>query len=147
MDEMRKIMDLEAFIANHRIARLATMTPNGRPHLVPVVYAYDGTRIFIALDQKPKRVSPTRLQRVRNIESNLHVSLLVDDYTEDWTQLAWVRVDGVAQILQDGEVHVGAINLLREKYPQYRLMKLEERPVIQITIQRTAHWEARSDGR
>jgi PPOX class probable F420-dependent enzyme len=140
-------MDLEAFIANHRIARLATMTQNGRPHLVPVVYAYDGTRIFIALDQKAKRVSPTRLQRVRNIETNPHVSLLVDDYSEDWTQLAWVRMDGVAHILQDGEVHVAAINLLREKYPQYRLMKLEERPVIQITIQRTAYWEARSDGR
>ncbi len=136
-------MDSQAFLAFHRVAYLATASAAGEPHVVPVVYAYDGTYIYIALDEKPKRVAAMQLKRVRNIEHNPHVSLLVDDYDEDWTELAWVRVDGTAKILRRGQSHDKAIRLLREKYPQYQTMQLEGRPLIEIKVERIVHWEAK----
>ncbi len=140
-------MDVESFIADHRVARLATISAKRQPHIVPVVYAYDGDHIYIVLDEKPKRVSPLNLQRVRNIAFNSRVSLIIDDYDEDWKKLAWVRVDGIAKILSHGVTGVRAIELLRAKYPQYRLMKLEDKPVIQMTIRKKTHWEASHGGR
>ena len=135
-------MDIEAFIHQHRVARLATISVEGKPHLVPVVYAYDGAHIFVALDEKPKRVAPGQLQRVRNISANPNVSLLIDDYAEDWTELAWERLDGLAEVMPEGRAHVEALRLLREKYAQYQSMALEERPLIQITIKLRTHWSA-----
>src|SRR5574341_304336 len=117
-------MDLKSFLASQRVARLATVSANGTPHIVPVVYAYNGAHIYIALDEKRKRVAPMRLKRVRNIQANPRVALLVDHCDEDWGKLGWVRVDGAARILQRGEAHDRAIELLRAKYPQYRNMKL-----------------------
>ena len=136
-------MDPQQFLAAQRVARLATLSADGSPHIVPVVYAYDGKRIYIALDDKPKRVAPLRLKRARNIGANPRVSLLVDRYSEDWRKLTWVRVDGVARILQRGNAHAAAIKMLRAKYPQYRKMKLETRPVIEITVKRVASWKAK----
>jgi PPOX class probable F420-dependent enzyme len=135
-------MDIETFIRSHRVARLATITPDGRPHIVPVVYAYDGARVFIALDEKPKRVAPAQLQRARNIAANPNVALLIDDYDEDWARLAWVRLDGVAEVLASGKEQAQALRLLREKYAQHQPMQLEERPLIQMTIKLRTHWEA-----
>ncbi len=135
-------MDIEAFIRDHRVARLATIREDGKPHVVPVVYAYDGALVFIALDEKPKRVAPMQLQRVRNVATNPNVSLIMDDYDDDWTRLAWVRLDGVAEILQSGNLHATALALLREKYEQYRAMSLEARPIMQITVKLRTHWEA-----
>ncbi len=136
------LMDLENFLASQRIARLATVSAHGTPHIVPVVYAYDGMHFYIALDEKRKRVVPMRLKRVRNIQANPRVSLLVDHYDEDWSKLGWVRVDGAARILQRGEAHDRAIELLRAKYPQYRNMRLEARPVIEISVKRIVQWHA-----
>lgn len=136
-------MKPEQFLAAQRVGRLATLSADGTPHIVPVVYAYDGKRIFIALDEKPKQVAPLRLKRVLNIAVNPHVCLLVDRYSEDWRTLAWVRVDGIARVLQRGKAHGEAVKLLRAKYLQYRKMKLESRPVIQITVKRIVGWQAR----
>jgi PPOX class probable F420-dependent enzyme len=135
-------MNAERFLATQRVARLATVSADGAPHIVPVVYALNGKRVYIALDEKRKRVAPMQLKRARNIAANPRVSLLVDHYDEDWRKLAWVRVDGVARILQRGKAHDAAIALLRAKYPQYRRMKLETRPVIEIAVRRVVKWEA-----
>ena len=135
-------MDIEAFIHSHRVARLATVTPDSKPHIVPVVYAYDGAHIFIVLDEKPKRVAPLQLQRVRNIAAHAGVSLLIDDYDEDWSRLAWLRLDGTAQVLASAKEQAAALVLLREKYPQYRSMRLEEQPLVQMTIKLRTHWES-----
>ena len=134
-------MNVTRFLAAHRVARLATITPGGRPHIVPVVYASKGKLIYIALDEKRKRVAPMRLQRVRNIAANPRVSLLVDRYAEDWRKLAWVRLDGIARIVPRGREHQTGIKVLRDKYPQYRKMKLESRPLIEITIERVVQWQ------
>ena len=80
---------------------MATVTPDGRPHLVPVVFAVHEEVIYTAVDAKPKTTQ--RLRRLANIERNPQVTLLVDHYDEDWTQLWWVRADGVATIHHDGE--------------------------------------------
>ncbi len=136
-------MDPQTLLKNQRVARLATTRPDGRPHIVPVVYTSDGKYVYIVLDDKPKRKPPMELQRVRNIQANPHVSILVDVYEEDWSKLAWVRVDGTARILWRGEAHDRGIQLLRAKYPQYRRMRIDADPVIRIKITRVVHWEAR----
>jgi PPOX class probable F420-dependent enzyme len=122
------------------VARLATITPDGMPHLVPVVFAVgDDEVVYTAVDAKPKTTQ--RLRRLANIASNPQVSLLVDHYTDDWTQLWWVRVDGVAAIHRDGEAMRIGYRLLRTKYAQYQSVPLNG-PVIAITVRRWASWHA-----
>jgi len=109
------------------------------PHLVPVVFALDDNVVYTAVDAKPKTTQ--RLRRLTNIENNPRVSVLVDHYTDDWTQLWWVRVDGVAAIHRDGEAMHNGYRLLRAKYPQYQSVPLNG-PVIAVTVRRWASWHA-----
>jgi PPOX class probable F420-dependent enzyme len=126
-----------------RVGRLATADAAGRPLVVPVCYAYDGTAVYSAIDAKPKRLSDRRLRRVRNIEANPQVSLVVDDYDEDWRRLRYVIVEGRARILAlEADPFAAAVRLLVAKYPQYRAMELERvaATVIAITPDRLLHW-------
>ncbi|OBA84012.1 PPOX class F420-dependent oxidoreductase [Mycobacterium sp. 1164966.3] len=125
--------------AQSPVARLATVSPEGTPHLVPVVFAVDQDCIYTAVDAKPKTTQ--RLRRLTNIEHNPHVSLLVDHYTEDWTQLWWVRADGVATIHTDDDAMHTGYRLLRAKYGQYQAVPLNG-PVIVVTVRRWAGWQA-----
>jgi PPOX class probable F420-dependent enzyme len=106
--------DCRARVAAGRVARLATVGTDLRPHIVPVTYAVRGDELFIAVDQKPK--STTALKRLRNIAAHEQVAVLVDEYDEDWTHLWWVRIDGTARVLPE---HSAAVELLTAKYPQY----------------------------
>ena len=108
--------------------------------MVPICYAFDGERLFSPLDEKPKRVEVTRLKRVRNILANPQVSIVVDDYSEDWSELAFVLILGRAELVESGPQHAEALRLLREKYPQYRDMALEEKPMLMITPERVVSW-------
>ncbi len=135
-------MDINAFLSAQRVAHLATIGPEGAPHIVPVVYVYDGEQTYIPIDEKPKRVAPMRLQRIQNILAKPRVALIVDRYDEDWSRLAWVRLDGKARIVRGGKTHAAAIARLREKYAQYRAMDLEKRPLIVITVDKIAAWQA-----
>ncbi|HYQ35862.1 MAG TPA: TIGR03668 family PPOX class F420-dependent oxidoreductase [Mycobacterium sp.] len=127
------------------IARLATVTPDGMPHVVPVVFAVDSDSlgnhdvVYTAVDAKPK--TTLRLRRLANIESNPQVSLLVDHYADDWTRLWWVRADGVARIHSGGEALDTGCRLLRAKYPQYQSVPLHG-PVIAVTVRRWSSWHA-----
>jgi PPOX class probable F420-dependent enzyme len=127
-----------ALIAELRVARLGTINPAGAPHLVPVCYAIHDSTLWIPVDEKPK--STTALARLRNIERDRRVSLLFDRYDDDWTRLAWVRVDGSARVLEAGHESPGALAALRSRYSQYAGMALEERPLIAITPVRIAAW-------
>ena len=119
------------------MARLATVTDTGAPHLVPVVFALVGDTVWTGVDGKPKR--SRMLQRLANIAADPRVSLLVDHYEEDWSQLWWVRVDGTAHVVTertaDGEVALAA------KYPQYRDVPLAG-PFIQVAVDRWRFWPA-----
>lgn len=130
----------KASFGRARVARLATVAPGGLPHLVPVVFAVaadNGDVVYTAVDAKPK--TTRRLRRLANIDSNPRVSLLVDHYADDWTQLWWVRVDGVATVHTDGDaLELGRL-LLRAKYPQYQSVSLDG-PVIEIAVRRWSSW-------
>jgi PPOX class probable F420-dependent enzyme len=132
--------DPKARFTQSPIARLATATPDGTPHLVPVVFAVgeDGI-VYTAVDAKPK--TTRRLRRLANIESNPQVSLLVDHYADDWAQLWWVRADGLAAIHAEGEAMDTGFRLLRAKYPQYQSVSLHG-PVIAVTVRRWSSWHA-----
>jgi PPOX class probable F420-dependent enzyme len=120
-------------------ARLATVTPGGKPHLVPVVFAVRGDVVYTAVDAKPKTTQ--KLRRLANIEHNPNVSFLVDHYDDDWTQLWWVRVDGVAAIHHGGGVMAAGYAALRAKYAQYQQVPLNG-PLIAVTVQRWASWQS-----
>jgi PPOX class probable F420-dependent enzyme len=123
------------------IARLATTTPDGIPHLVPVVFAVDrgSDVVYTAVDAKPK--ATRRLRRLANIETNPRVSLIVDHYADDWAQLWWVRADGDAAIHSEDEAMNTGFELLRAKYPQYQSVSLHG-PVIAVTVRRWSSWHA-----
>ena len=121
-----------------RVARLATVDADGRPHLVPIVFALARDTIFSVVDAKPKRT--TRLRRLRNVEANPRVSVLVDHYDDaDWSSLWWARADGSARVLERSEPQAqAALELLLERYPQQRAIG----PVLAIDVERWTGWSA-----
>ena len=133
----------QQFIREHRVARLATADGDGRPSVIPICYVLDGGTIYSPIDEKPKSVAARRLKRVRNIEANPHVSLVIDDYSDDWNQLGYVLIGGTAEVISAGAEHARAVQLLRGKYPQYVAMALEERPIIRITPMQIKRWAMR----
>lgn len=121
------------------VARLATVGPGGRPHMVPITFATADGRLYFAVDQKPKRTR--NLQRLRNIVANPGVSVLVDHYEDDWSRLWWVRVDGSARILEEGPEFEDAIALLTARYEQYRSNR-PAGPAVEIKVERMTGWSA-----
>jgi PPOX class probable F420-dependent enzyme len=126
-------------LTSARVARLATTDPDGRPHLVPIVFALDGDTLYSAVDRKPKRSS--KLQRIENARARPDVTILVDHYDEDWRRLWWIRLRGRARVLDDGEERDRALALLREKYPQYRA-EPPEGPVLAVDVTEVREWGA-----
>lgn len=134
-----------AFLDAQRVGRLATADRLGQPHVVPVCYACDGQFLYIALDEKPKRVPPEHLKRIHNLLENSQVALVVDHYDDDWRRLAYVLVQGHAEILHPGDTeHARALSLVRARYSQYRSMALELRPVVAIRPSKIIGWGALS---
>ena len=128
-------------MAESRVARLATLDPDGRPHLVPIVFVLDGNTLYSAVDGKPKR--SRTLQRIENARRNPQVTVLVDRYDEDWSGLWWVRLRGHARVLDDGEEAAQALTLLTEKYEQYRHLP-PGLPVLAIDVDDWRGWSAAS---
>jgi PPOX class probable F420-dependent enzyme len=120
---------------------MATVTEDGRPHLVPVTFAAEGNSIYTAVDAKPKSTTAGGLQRLRNIRANPRVAVLADHYSGDWTSLWWVRADGRAAILEDPQQMAAPIALLTARYPQYRDLR-PAGPVIAIRVERWTGWAA-----
>jgi len=131
--------DAREKFASSQVAQLATVNADGIPHLVPIVFAVSRDVIYTAVDAKRK--SSQRLRRMANIEANPAVSLIVDHYDEDWSQLWWVRADGVAQIHYSGEEMATGYFELRRKYVQYQRIALDG-PVIAVTVNRWSGWQA-----
>ncbi len=129
-----------ARLTQARVARLATITEGGRPHIVPIVFAVDGDTLYFAVDSKPKRT--TDLKRLRNIVANPAVSILADHYDDvDWARLWWVRVDGIARMVTDPDEASRATALLAAKYPQHRKAP-PAGPVAAVQIHSVTGWSS-----
>jgi coenzyme F420-0:L-glutamate ligase / coenzyme F420-1:gamma-L-glutamate ligase len=135
--------DIQGKLKEARVARLATLDEEWRPHIVPVCFAYDGKVLYSAVDRKPKRVVSERLARVRHIRKAPQIALLIDKYDEDWTQLWYILVRGKAKLVPKsahGE-HAEAVRQLKAKYSQYAAgMLADDAPVIRITPERITSW-------
>jgi len=135
--------DTLQFISEHRVARLATVAEDNTPLVVPICYVFDGRRVYSPIDEKPKSVPADRLKRVQNIKANPAVTLVIDDYSENWNELRYVLLAGAAKIILPGDKtaeHGRAVKQLREKYIQYRGMEIDNRPIIRILITRIKQW-------
>jgi len=144
--------DERAFLAGARRGVLATLDPAGRPRLVPICFVLGDAddrlgrpRLYSPIDDKPKvSPDPGRLARVRDLLVLPVASVLVDHWDEDWSRLGWLRVYGRAELLEpqphEREEHANAGAALRAKYPQYATHRLEERPIIRVTVDRAVGW-------
>jgi len=132
----------DRFLRSARTGHLATADAKGRPQVVPVCFVFDGQAIYSVLDAKPKTTPLRQLRRVKNILANPQVSLVVDHYEENWDKLQYILVSGDAELLESDEKLVVAIAMLREKYPQYQAMDLDQSPVIKITPVRYSPWSS-----
>jgi PPOX class probable F420-dependent enzyme len=145
------------FLAAARSATLATLATDGRPRLVPICFVVGADddsgrhRLYSPLDEKPKRTDdPRTLARVRDLQARPDASLLVDRWSEDWSRLGWLRLDGRGDVLgperdlasraNDRDEHAIAVAALRNKYPQYATHALDTRPIIRLTIDRAVSW-------
>ena len=127
-------------IRSARTAHLATADGSGRPHVIPICFVFDGKYFFSPIDEKPKRTALSKLKRLKNIRENPQVALLIDYYHEDWTKLAYVLIFGMARIQLSGEKHQRVVKLLRQKYHQYRVMAIDQRPMIVVMPKRIVSW-------
>jgi len=133
-----------SFLSAARRAVLATIATDGRPRPVPICFVLDEARpiIYTPLDDKPKRADdPLALARVRDIQADPRVTVLVDRWDEDWSRLAWLRCHGRAALLVPAAPeHAGIVAALRAKYAQYATHRLEARPLIRIEVERATSW-------
>ena len=137
-DEDRRLL------AEARRATLATISPAGLPRLVPICFVVVDDVIWSPLDDKPKAVKDVRrLARVRDILERPDVTLLVDRWSEDWTELAWLRLSARGFLVEAGHVPADVISALRAKHPQYGDHDLEHRPAIRFEVVTAAGWSAR----
>ncbi|WP_084727592.1 TIGR03668 family PPOX class F420-dependent oxidoreductase [Rhodococcoides yunnanense] len=135
-----KIDDETGQFAEARRALLSTVNPDGTPHLVPVVFAVVDDTIVTAIDWKPK--STQKLQRLENIRADPAVSLIVDNYDEDWTALWWIRASGSARVVDaDTDEGTAAIDALVGKYDQY-VPARPQGPAIVVGNLRWRSWRA-----
>jgi PPOX class probable F420-dependent enzyme len=128
---------MRRLVGEARVARLASVRPDGRPHIIPCCFAIEGDTVYSAVDAKPK--STLELRRLENIRLTPAVALLIDHYSEDWAALWWVRLDGTAQVIESGHERDHALERLREKYEQYR-REPPPGPVIMMDVTRWRAW-------
>jgi PPOX class probable F420-dependent enzyme len=123
------------------VARLASVGVDGRPHLVPIVFAVHGETIYSVVDRKPKR--HTQLKRLENLRANPAATVLADHYETDWSRLWWVRADGRARILEASEPEAArAVELLAARYPQQQATGR----VLAVDVERWSGWSAGEAG-
>lgn len=132
--------NVRSFIISHRVARLATADKLGAPHVIPICYEFHESHFYSAIDRKPKRSAGGMLKRVRNIRDNPHVAIVIDDYSEQWSELAYVMIQGSAAVLDADDERHHAESLLRQKYTQYQELLDPGSPVLKITVEKIVSW-------
>lgn len=134
---------VDALLERCPVARLATIDARGRPHQVPMVFAREGGRLGSPIDGKPK--GGGELARVRHIRERPQVSILLDEYSPDWSRLWWIRLEAVARVVREP---IGAdlvlVRALERKYPQYAEVPILPDPatLLVFDIGRIRSWSA-----
>lgn len=136
-DEVRRLA------GSARVARLATIDPDGTPNVVPIAFAVDGDTLYSAVDDKPK--TTRRLRRLANVRRDPRVSVLIDHYEADWSRLWWVRARGTARVLGPGAESERALDLLAERYEAYRRRR-PSGPVLAVDVTEWSSWGATTGG-
>jgi PPOX class probable F420-dependent enzyme len=131
LDEMRRLVE------SARVARLATVGADGRPHLVPICFALVGDVVVSAVDHKPKR--DQHLRRLDNLRATGQACVLVDEYADDWSALWWVRMDGHGRVVDDADEAARAVAALVARYDQYA-DRPPAGPVIAVMVTRWSGW-------
>jgi PPOX class probable F420-dependent enzyme len=126
-----------------RVGHLATVSPDGRPHVVPLVFAVEGDVIYWAVDEKPKR--SRRLKRLENLRANPNAEVVADRYDEDWSALWWIRARGRARILEDDEEVAVAAGALAGKYARYA-ERPPGGPFVAIDVEAWSWWSSTEPG-
>jgi len=138
---------VKTIIDKARVARLATVDSECKPHLIPVVFVFDNYSYFIPIDEKTKRSRPEKLKRAKNIQQNSNVTLLIDDYNENWRKLYFIMIQGKAYIIGGKKLEQNELlllekahKLLSDKYLQYQKIGIGEY-VIMIIPQKVITWK------
>lgn len=133
---------VRAFLERRRVAHLATADASGAPYVVPICFALLEDTVYVAIDDKPKVSTNARdLRRLRNIAVNPRVAIVADVYDDaDWSRLGFVLLRASARVIEGGVEYDRALHALREKYPQYRSMSLEHKPVIAANVVSVSAW-------
>ncbi len=136
--------EARAFLDAHRVGHLATATADGAPHVVPICYARRGDHLYFVADDKPKRNGPRQLKRLANIAANPRVALVVDDYDDDWTRLAYLLLHLDTALVGDATEYAQALAALRARYVPYQRMPLAlaTHPMVRMTPRRWHLWRA-----
>jgi PPOX class probable F420-dependent enzyme len=137
--------DAQRLLEHGRVGHFATADGAGQPHVVPVCYAFDDHALYFVADEKPKRGAAHALKRLRNLRENPHAALVVDEWDEDWTRLAWVMVRGPAHVETDAGRRDDALARLRLRYPQYHAMRLDDasaHPLVRLAAEHVVTWRA-----
>lgn len=132
----------ELLLRRSPVARLATLGPRG-PRLVPIVFAWHEARLWTPVDAKPKRAG--ELARVRDVRRDPRVAVLLDHYDADWSRLWWIRLEGVAEVVEASDPRLeGAARAIRDRYPQYERTGLFRDPptALAVSVQRVRSWAA-----
>ena len=133
---------IQRFINTHDVARLATADGTRQPHVIPFCYAFDGEHVYFVVDHKPKRQTSKPIKRIRNMLENPQAAIVIDDYSDDWSQLAYVLITGTTAMVEDADEYTRILSLLRERYPQYRAMDLRfgANTMVRITPTKVHAW-------
>jgi PPOX class probable F420-dependent enzyme len=129
------------FITSARVGRLATADAGGQPMVVPICYAFDGQALYSAVDAKPKQAPPEGLGRIRNLRENPRVSIVIDQYDEDWTHLRYVIIQGRADLLTDGPQFTHGVDLLVATRSTHLGLPRERGLMIRVTPSRVSSWQ------
>jgi len=137
-------LDILEFIGRAKIARLATVDSKSIPYLVPVVFVFDDNQFFLPIDEKKKKntTNPKDLKRVKNIQNNSNVCLLIDEYSDDWSKLSFVMINGIASVMPSNLSNISWRNVYEKlsiKYPQYQLVGLSNVWIV-IRPQKLVSW-------
>jgi PPOX class probable F420-dependent enzyme len=134
-------LELRRRFASSPVAHLSTVRPDGRPHVVPIVFSLVGDTVYTAVDAKPKRSRD--LQRLANVRAEPRCTLLVDHYEDDWRRLWWVRADGRGEVVVEPCAAHPGIRALVQRFPQYR-DEPPSGPLLVVTVDRWSGWDSTS---